>query len=87
LKDEQIASGFNQREKSGMTRDNLKRSMAAALVAAGVLFATTPAQATIVDLIHGDSGSINGTLFDFTTSKADRHRRHPAVPTRPGRWG
>ncbi|MFZ3375930.1 MAG: hypothetical protein WA183_10285 [Chthoniobacterales bacterium] len=52
-----------------MTRDDLKRSMAAALVAAGVLFATTPAQATIVDLIHGDSGTINGAVFDFTTAQ------------------
>ena len=49
-----------------MTRDNLKRSTAAGLVAAGVLLATTPAQATIVDLIHGDSGIINGAQFDWT---------------------
>jgi hypothetical protein len=46
-----------------MTRDNFTRSM---LVAAGVLFATTSAQATIVDLIHGDSGTINGAQFDWT---------------------
>jgi len=50
-----------------MTRDNLKRSMlAAALVAAGILFATTSAQATIVDLINGDGGAINGAQFDWT---------------------
>jgi hypothetical protein len=50
-----------------MTKDNLKRSMlAAALVAAGVLFAAAPAQATIVDLINGDSGTINGAQFDWT---------------------
>lgn len=45
-------------------KDNLKRSvLAAALVAAGVLFATTSAQATIVDLIQGDSGSDVSTFF------------------------
>jgi len=43
--------------------------LAAVLVAAGALFALTPAQATIVDLIHGDSGAINGALFDFTTAQ------------------
>jgi len=43
--------------------------LAAALIAAGVLFATTSAQATIVDLIHGDSGTINSALFDFTTAQ------------------
>jgi hypothetical protein len=52
-----------QQEKSSMTRDNFKRSM---LVVAGVLFATTSAQATIVDLIHSDSGSINGAIYDYT---------------------
>src|SRR5437660_11011090 len=50
-----------------ITRNKLKKSMlAAALVAAGVLFASTPAQATIVDLINGDSGTINGAQFDWT---------------------
>ena len=49
------------------TRNNLKKSMlAAALLAAGVLFASTPAQAAIVDLINGDSGTINGAQFDWT---------------------
>jgi hypothetical protein len=43
--------------------------LAAALGAAGVLFATTPAQAVIVDLINGDSGTINGAQFDFTNSQ------------------
>src|SRR6266446_74699 len=55
-----------KQEKSRMTRDNLKRSIAAALVAAGVLFAARSAQATIVDLINGDSGIINGAQFDWT---------------------
>jgi hypothetical protein len=50
-----------------ITRNNFKKSMlAAALLAAGVLFASTPAQATIVDLIHGDSGSINGAIYEYT---------------------
>jgi hypothetical protein len=50
-----------------ITRNNFKKSMlAAALVAAGVLFASTSAQATIVDLIHGDSGSINGAIYEYT---------------------
>jgi hypothetical protein len=44
------------------------------LVAAGVLLATTSAHATIVDLIHGDSGTINGAQFDWT----------PAQPTGTG---
>jgi hypothetical protein len=29
----------------------------------------SPQFSTIVDLIHGDSGSINGALFDFTTAQ------------------
>ena len=54
---------------------NLKRSLlAAALVAAGVLLAATSVQATIVDLINGNSGTINGAQFDWT----------PAQPTGTG---
>jgi len=53
-----------------MIKDNFKRSiLAAALVTADVLFAAASAQAAIVDLIHGDSGSINGAIFDFTTQQ------------------
>ena len=55
-----------QNNRRNQEWDNLKKSMAAGLVAAGVLFATTSAQATIVDLIHGDSGTINGAQFDWT---------------------
>ena len=58
-----------------MARNNFKRSMlAGALAANGVIFATTPDQATIVDLMHGDSGTINGAQFDWT----------PAQPTGTG---
>ena len=50
---------------------NLKRSLlAAALVAAGVLFATTPAQAVVVDLISGNTGTINGAIFDYTDGQS-----------------
>jgi len=39
---------------------------AATLVAAAVLLATTPARAVVVDLINGNSGTINGAQFEFT---------------------
>jgi hypothetical protein len=64
-----------QQKKSGMITFNLKRSLlAAALVAAGVLLAATSVQATIIDLINGNSGTINGAQFDWT----------PAQPTGTG---
>src|SRR5437879_13231886 len=49
-----------QQEKSRMTRDNLKRSIAAALVAAGFLFAARSAQATIGRLSNGHRGILTG---------------------------
>ena len=58
-----------------MVKHTFKRSiLAAALVVAGVLLAATPARATIVDLINGNSGTINGAQFDWT----------PAQPTGTG---
>ena len=58
---------YGNHKRDQNNRNNCKKSMlAAALVAAGVLFASTPAQATIVDLIHGDSGSINGAIYEYT---------------------
>lgn len=50
-----------------MIEHNFKRSMlAAAVVAAGIVFAAGSTQATIVDLINGNSGTINGAQFDWT---------------------
>jgi hypothetical protein len=47
---------------------NLKRAaLAAALgAAAGVVFVSAPARATVVDLVNSDSGTINGAQFVFT---------------------
>lgn len=51
-----------------MIRSNLKKSLsAAALVAAGLMFASTAARATVVDLTgSNNSGSIGGAQFVFT---------------------
>jgi hypothetical protein len=42
---------------------------AATLVVAAVLLATPPARAVVVDLINGNSGTINGAQFDFTNAQ------------------
>ena len=53
-----------------MIKDNFKRSLlAAALITTGSIFAATSAQATIVDLINGNSGTINGAIFDYTNAQ------------------
>ena len=50
-----------------MIEHTSKRSMlAVAAVAAGIVFAAGSTQATIVDLINGNSGTINGAQFDWT---------------------
>jgi hypothetical protein len=36
-----------------------------ALAALGLILAAIPARATVVDLVNGDSGSINGAVFSF----------------------
>lgn len=41
----------------------------ATLVAAAVLLATPTARAVVVDLINGDSGTINGAQFEFTNEQ------------------
>jgi hypothetical protein len=53
-----------------MIRSCFKKSAPIWVVAAAALFfATTATEATIVDLIHGNSGSISGAIFDFTTTR------------------
>ncbi|HEY4783758.1 MAG TPA: hypothetical protein VIH54_18205 [Chthoniobacterales bacterium] len=53
-----------------MIKDNFKRSLlAAALITTGSIFAITSAQATIVDLINGNNGTINGAIFDYTNAQ------------------
>jgi hypothetical protein len=42
---------------------------ASTLVAAAVLLATTRARAVVVDLINGNSGTINGAQFEFTNAQ------------------
>jgi hypothetical protein len=42
---------------------------ASTLVAAALLLATTPARAVVVDLINGNSGTINGAQFEFTNAQ------------------
>ena len=42
---------------------------ASTLVVAAVLLATPPARAVVVDLINGDSGTINGAQFEFTNEQ------------------
>jgi hypothetical protein len=49
-------------------------SLSALLIAAGSLLLVTGARATVVDLINGDTGTINGAIFDWT----------PAQPTGTG---
>ncbi len=45
---------------------NSKKLSAVALVVSATVFASGVARATIVDLVNGDSGSINGAVFQFT---------------------
>src|SRR6267378_8059188 len=54
----------------GKDKRNMKimrvSSLSALLIAAGALLFATGARATVVDLINGDSGTINGAIFQFT---------------------
>jgi len=45
---------------------NFKRIVSGAALAVAVLFFASSAQATIVDLINGNSGTINGAMFEWT---------------------
>src|SRR5207244_12699186 len=49
---------------------NFKRIVSGAVLAVAALFFASGAQATIVDLINGDSGTINGALFDLVSSQS-----------------
>src|SRR6267378_1062918 len=54
----------------GKDKRNMKimrvSSLSALLIAAGALLFATGARATVVDLINGNSGTINGAIFEFT---------------------
>jgi len=56
--------------RQGKDNRNMKimrvSSLSALLIAAGALLFATGARATVVDLINGDSGTINGAIFQFT---------------------
>src|SRR6267143_4489033 len=56
--------------RQGKDKRNMKimrvSSLSALLIAAGALLFATGARATVVDLINGDSGTINGAIFQFT---------------------
>src|SRR6266487_3395565 len=45
---------------------DFKKIVSAAALAVAALFFASSAQATIVDLINGDSGTINGAIFEYT---------------------
>src|SRR5437588_3788488 len=49
---------------------NFKRIVSGAVLAVAALFFASGAQATIVDLINGDSGTINGAMFDWVSSQS-----------------
>jgi len=51
-----------------MTKTDFKRSLGAT-AAAGAFFAITSVQAAMVDLVYGDSGTINGAQFDWTAAQ------------------
>jgi hypothetical protein len=49
-----------------MIKRNFKNSAVAALMASAMLIGAGSASATVVDLINGNSGTINGGVFQFT---------------------
>jgi hypothetical protein len=58
--------GTTERNQNIITFHLNRFVRASMLVAAALLLATTPAQAVVVDLINGNSGTINGAQFEFT---------------------
>lgn len=52
-----------------MIKRNLHNFNIAALALAGTILGSTMASATVVDLVNGDSGRINGALFQYTAQQ------------------